>query len=546
MSGAVDSVAQQRDDEQTFASPEASVRVDELEGRHSTPATNKWLVAIAVIVPTILEVVDGTVVTVIMPHIQGSLNAAVDEVTWVLTSYLVANGIVIPLTGWLSALFGRKRFFLLCIVLFTFSSFLCGAATNLPMLIVFRLVQGASGAAMIPLSQAILLETFPPKEHGMAMAVWGIGVMFAPIVGPVLGGWITEHYSWRWAFYINVPLGVLAFFLMSAFVHDPAYVRRSLSRIDYVGLGLLILWIGGAQLVLDRGERADWFAATWVWVTSGMAGVALVAFVLWELRHAAPILDFRLLGNRTYAMGIVLNTLLGFVLYSSVVLQPLYAQTLLGYDALNAGVMMAPGGFGTLVTMPLAGLLMNRLDARWLLALGMAVTNYSLVMMSHINLDVSMWHLTWPRIVWGLGMGFYFVPLSAAAIGVVSKEKMGDASALFNLMRNLGGSVGVALAVTLLSRRAQFHQHVLVSHITPYDPEAVARFTYIWQGLLLSGADPVTAQAQAGQLIYLEVQRQSVLMAFLDSFWVIGVASLACVPLVFLMRKFTGGMAVGH
>ncbi len=517
-----------------------------LQEPHAASATNKWLVAAAVIVPTILEVVDGTVVAVVMPHIQGSLNAAVDEVTWVLTSYLVANGIVIPLTGWLSALFGRKRFFLLCIALFTLSSFLCGAATNLPMLIVFRLLQGASGAAMIPLSQAILLETFPPKEHGMAMAVWGVGVMFAPIVGPVLGGWITEHYTWRWAFYINVPLGVLAFVLTSAFVHDPVYVRRALSRIDYVGLGLLMLWIGGAQLVLDRGERADWFAAAWVWVTSGTAAVALVTFIFWELHHTAPIVDFRLLTNRNYTMGVVLHTVLGFVLYSSVTLQPLYAQTLLGYDALNAGVMMMPGGFGTLLTMPLAGVLMNRTDARWLLLVGMLVTNYSLVMMSHLTLDVSMGQMSWPRIVWGLGMGFYFVPLSAAAIGAVNKEKMGDASALFNLMRNLGGSVGVALAVTLLSRRAQFHQHVLVAHVTPYDPQATERFTYLWQGLIRSGTDPMTAQAQAGQLIYLEVQRQSVLMAFLDSFWVIGVASLACVPLVFLMRGFRGGMTIGH
>jgi DHA2 family multidrug resistance protein len=536
IAAAPDGVAQQLDATSAAASAE----------HHAASATNKWLVAAAVIVPTILEVVDGTVVTVVMPHMQGSLNAGVDEVTWVLTSYLVANGIVIPLTGWLSALFGRKRFFLLCIALFTLSSFLCGAATNLPLLIAFRLVQGASGATMIPLSQAILLETFPRQEHGMAMAVWGVGVMFAPIVGPVLGGWITEHYTWRWAFYINVPLGVLAFVLTSAFVHDPPYVKRSLAVIDYVGLGLLTLGIGGAQLVLDRGERADWFAATWVWVTSSLAAAALAAFILWELRHAAPIVDFRLLKSRNYAMGIVLHTVLGFVLYSSVTLQPLYAQILLGYDALNAGVMMMPGGFGTLLTMPLAGVLMNRLDARWLLLLGMTVTNYSLLLMSHLTLEVSMWQLSWPRIIWGLGMGFYFVPLSAAAIGAVNKEKMGDASALFNLMRNLGGSIGVALAVTLLSRRAQFHQHVLVSHVTPYHPQAMERLARLWQGLVQAGADPVTAQTQAQQLIYLEAQRQSVTMAFLDSFWLIGILSLACAPLVFLMRKFTGGMTIGH
>ena len=509
-------------------------------------AANKWLVAIAVIVPTILEVVDGTVVTVALPYIQGSLNAGVDEVAWVLTSYLVANGIVIPLTGWLSALFGRKRFFLLCIVLFTLSSFLCGAAINLPMLIVFRLVQGASGAAMIPLSQAILLETFPPKEHGMAMAMWGIGVMFAPIVGPVLGGWLTDHYSWRWAFYINVPLGALGFMLTSAFVHDPPYVKRALSTIDYLGLGLLTIGIGGAQIVLDRGERADWFAEAWVWWMSGTAGVALLTFILWELRHAAPIVDFRLLRNRTYTVSLLLNTVLGFVLYSSVTLQPLFAQMLMGYDAVSAGIMMAPGGIATLFTMPLVGVLMNRMDARWLLVVGMAVTSYSIVMVSHLTLDVAMWQLSWPRIVWGFGMGFYFVPLSAVAIGVVSKEKMGDASALFNLMRNLGGSVGVALAVTLLSRRSQFHQHILTSHISPYDPQTQEQFSYLWRRLVQSGVDPLSAQAQAGQLIYMEVQRQSLLMAFLDNFWIIGMAALVCVPLIFFMRRFKGGAMVGH
>ncbi len=242
----------------------------------------------------------------------------------------------------------------------------------------------------------------------------------------------------------------------------------------------------------------------------------------------------------------MLNTVLVFVLYSSVPLQPLFAPNLLGYAAINAGIMMAPGVFGTLLTMPLVGVLMNRIDARWLLAIGMAITNYSLIMTSHLTLDVSMWHLTWPRIVWGLGMGFYFVPLSAMAIGVVSREKMGDASALFNLMRNLGGSIGVALAVTLLSRRAQFHQQVIASHITPYNRAAAGWFAYLQQGFISSGADPVTAQTQAGHLIYLEVQRQSVLMSFLDSFWLIGMTSLLCVPLVLLMRQFKGGMTVGH
>lgn len=512
----------------------------------SAPETNKWLVAAAVIVPTILEVVDGTIVNVALPHIQGSLNAGVDEVTWVLTSYLLANGIVIPLTGWLSSLFGRKQFFLLCIGLFTFTSFLCGSAPNLPLLVFFRLIQGASGAAMFPLSQAILLETFPPKEHGLAMAVWGIGAMFGPIAGPLMGGWITDHYSWRWAFYINIPLGALGFFLTWAFVHDPPYIKRTLLRIDYLGLGLLIVWLGCLQLVLDRGERADWFEATWVWMLSGGSVAALIALIVWELRAPEPIVNLRLLRNRTFAVGTVLHTVLGFVLYSSIMLQPLYAQTLMGYDAISAGWTMAPGGIGTLIMMPLVGLLMNRVDARWFMLIGMTVNAYGVVMMSHFTLDSSIWQLIWPRVVWGIGMGLFFVPLSTAAIGAMPKEKMGDASALFNLMRNLGGSVGIALVVTILSRRAQFHQHTLISHVTPYDPQAVDRFNYLWQGLMFSGADAVTAQTQAGQVIYLEVQRQSLLMAFLDSFWLIGVLSLACVPLIFLMRKFKGGMIVGH
>jgi len=509
-------------------------------------ATNKWLVAVAVILPTILEVLDTTVVNVALPHIQGSLNAGVDEVAWVLTSYLIANGIVIPLTGWLSGLLGRKLFFLLCITLFTLSSFLCGSAPNLPLLVLFRLLQGASGAAMIPLSQAILMETFPPRQHGLATAVWGFGVMFAPIVGPLLGGWITDNYTWRWAFYINVPLGFLAFALTWAFVHDPAYVKRAMATIDYLGLALLVIGLGCLQLVLDRGQRADWFAATWVQICTGMCVVALITFIVWELRTAEPILHFRLLATRTYAVGVLLHGLLGFCLYSSLMLQPLYAQTLMGYDALNAGVLVAPGGVGTLLMMPVVGLLMNRVDVRLLVALGMGVTSYGVLMMSHFALTSSPWHLIWPRIVWALGMAFFFVPLSAAALGIIPKERMGDASALFNLTRNIGGSVGIALAVTLLSRRAQFHQYILISHVTPNDPEAVDRFTSLWQGLVFSGSDPVIAHEQATGLIYSEVLRQSLLMSFLDTFWLIGVISLACVPLVLLMREFRGGIAVGH
>lgn len=510
-------------------------------------ATNKWLVALAVILPTVLEVVDGTIVNVALPHIQGSLNASVDEVAWVVTSYLVANGVVIPMTGWLSGLFGRKQFFLLCIVLFTISSFLCGSAPNLPLLIFFRIIQGASGAAMFPLSQAILFETFPPKEHGIAMAVWGIGAMFGPIAGPLMGGWITDHYSWRWAFYVNVPLGALAFFLAWAFIHDPSYAKRTIRQIDYMGLWLLVVGLCCLQIVLDRGERADWFDATWVWVCSGISLVTLTALIGWELRTRAPIIDLRLLTNRNFAVGTFLHFMMGLILYAPLLLQPFYVQTFMGYDAISAGLIMTPGGIGTLIMMPMVGLLLNRVDARWLLFLGMGASCYSLLMMADVvTLETSMWQFIVPRLVWGLGMGFFFVPLSTASLGMIQKERMGDASALFNLMRNIGGSVGIALAVTLLSRRAQFHQNSLVGHITPYDPQAVDRFTYLRQGLMLSGADPVTAQTQAGQLIYMEVQRQSALMAFQDAFWLIGIIALACIPLVFLMRKFKGGMVVGH
>lgn len=513
----------------------------------TTPTPNKWLVAAAVIVPTTLEMVDTTVVNVALPHIQGNLNASVDEVAWVLTSYLIANGVVIPLTGWLSGLWGRKRFFLTCIVLFTLSSFLCGAAPNLPFLVLCRTLQGASGAALIPLSQAILLETFPPEEHGVAMAVWGIGVMVAPIIAPLFGGWITDNYSWRWAFYINVPLGGVALLLAAAFIVDPSYLRRAQGATDYLGLALLIVGLVCLQLVLDRGERADWFAAIWVWVCTAVGVAAVIAFVFWELRTAGPIVDFRLLTNRTYAIGTMLHTVMGFVLYSSIMLQPLFAQTLMGYDALTAGYMLLPGGFCTLLMMPLVGVFMHKFDPRVVLTLGMGVTSVAVLLMSwRFTLDAGMWQLIQPRIVWGIGMGFFFVPLSAVTLGAISKEKMGYASALFNLMRNIGGSCGIALAVTLLGRRAQVHQHILVEHVSLYNPEAVERLRLLWQGLMLRGVDSVTAQAQAGHLLYGEVQRQALMMAFLDNFWLIGLIALACLPLILLMRKASGVVVAGH
>ncbi len=494
----------------------------------------------AVMLATFMEVLDSTVVNVSLPHIAGSLSATTDEATWAITSYLVSNAIILPMGGWFSMLFGRKRFYMICVALFTISSFLCGLAPSLEMLIFFRVLQGIGGGALQPMSQAILVESFPLEKRGMAMAVFGIGVVFAPIIGPTLGGWITDSYSWRWVFFINVPIGALSLLLTSALVHDPPYlVRKKASevKIDYMGFGLLALGLGCLEVVLDEGQKEDWFSSHFIVAFAIVTVVCLVAVVFWELRQKQPVIDFRVLKERNFMLATLSMLLLGFVLYGSTTLLPILLQTLLGYTAMLSGMVLSPGGILVVFCLPLVGLLVRRVQPRWLVVFGVLVSSLGLYRMSKFNLGIDYRTALEARMIQSLGMAFLFVPIAATAFAFIPKERTNYATGLFNLARNIGGSSGIATITTLLARRAQFHQHVLAEHMTPYDlpyRTAVAHATAL---LHVQGSSPPDAAARAHGLLYGTLLRQANMLAFADAFWVMAVLFLAVVPLMFLMKR---------
>ncbi len=502
-----------------------------------SPLAPPGVVAISVMLATFMEVLDTTVVNVSLPHISGNLGASVDEVTWVVTSYLVSNAIVLPATGWLSQVFGRKRFYMTCVALFVLASFLCGLAPSLFWLVIFRILQGLGGGAMQPISQAILLESFPLRRRGMGMAIFGIGVVFAPVIGPTLGGWITDQFTWRWIFYLNVPVGALALLLTQLNVADPPYLKRGVGKIDAVGLGLLAVGIGTLQLVLDKGQRADWFESAWIVELALISGAALIALVLWERRTSQPVIDLSIFRVRNFTPSVTLIFALGVSLFGSLVLLPLFLQNLLGYTATQSGLAMSPGGVGTLLFMPLVGYLVGRRDVRYMIVFGLVMLALSMFMAAGYSLDTSFREAVEPRIVMGIGLAFLFVPLATAMASFMPREKIGAATGVFNLMRNIGGSFGIALVTTLLAKRTQFHHARLVEHFSPYDPRYQQAYQAAVQHLQTQGYPLVTAQQKALGLLSGEVQRQSTLLAFVDCFWVMGVAILVSIALVFIMRR---------
>jgi len=501
------------------------------------PYINPWIIAVAVMFATFMEVLDTTVVNVSLPHIAGSLSATVDEATWALTSYLVANAIILPITGWLANTFGRKRLLMASVTGFTAASFLCGLAPNLPTLILFRVIQGATGGCLQPLSQAVLLEAFPPHERGKAMAFWGLGIVVAPILGPVLGGWLTDTYSWRWVFYINIPVGVASIIMTQLFIFDPPYIRRKAGGIDYWGIGMLAVGIGSLQIVLDKGQEVDWFSSNLILGLAILAAVLLTLFIIWELVAEHPVVDLRVFKERTYASGVFLMTTLGFVLYGSLVLLPLMLQTLMGYSALEAGIAMAPRGLGSFIFMPIVGVLLGRHDARKMLAIGVAVSAWTLIWLSFINLNAGYWDIFWPQFVQGMGMAFVFVPLTTITMDPVPKERMGNATSLFNVMRNIGGSVGIATATTLLAREQQVHTSIMGAHINPYSEPARLMLQQMQAAFVAAGSDPTTALQRTYAALFGMVQQQAAMMSFVEIFFWFGVLFFAVLPLVLLMRR---------
>jgi DHA2 family multidrug resistance protein len=507
------------------------------DASRNPPPVNPWIIAVAVMLSTFMEVLDTTVVNVSLPHIAGSLSATIDEATWTLTSYLVSNAIILPLTGWLSNFFGRKRMLMMSVTGFTIASFLCGLAPTLPFLIVCRVIQGACGGGLQPISQAILLESFPPEDRGKAMGFWGLGIVVAPLLGPVLGGWLTDSYSWRWVFYINVPIGLASIVMTRMFVFDPHYIRRVSSKIDYWGIGMLAVGIGTLQLVLDKGQEKDWFSTNWISGAAVVATIAIVGFIFHELSIAEPVVNLRVFKDRTYSTGVFLMSMLGVGLYGTTVLIPLVLQTLLGYPALRAGIAMAPRGLGSFIAMPLVGLIMGKFDPRKLLTVGMIVCAWTLFQFSRLNLQAGYWDFFWPQFEMGLSLGLVFVPLTTTSMSRISKETMGNATSLFNLVRNLGGSIGISAVNTVQLRRQQKNIDILGAHVNPYNASARQMLGSLKQMFMSRGGDAVNAAHQARQLVFRMVEQQASMLAYNTVFRLLGGLFLMLIPFIFLMHR---------
>lgn len=503
-----------------------------------------WLIAPVVAMAAFMEVLDISIANVSLQHIAGSLAASQDQSTWILTAYLVTNAIVLPISGWLAGVFGRKRFYMACIAGFGVSSLLCGLAPTLGLLIASRALQGLTGGGLQPMSQAILADAFPPRQRGMAFAIYGMAVVFAPAIGPTLGGWITDNVSWHWVFLINVPVSIVLFSLIGTMIEDPPHLveeRRSLLRrgvrLDYPGFAFLTLGLGCLQVALDKGQQDDWFSSHFILATSIIAASALAAFVVWELQRDDPIVDLSLFRNRNFAVAMALMFMLGFVLLGSTAMIPLLAQDLLGYTATLAGMVLSPGGFAIMALMPVAGRLVAFVDPRWLIAFGLALSSYALYRMTHLNMEVDYWTLAIDRAVQTSGLAFLFIPINTIAFVGLPPDKTNTASALINLARNLGGSVGIAVMTTVIARRTQFHHSVLASNFREDDPQYLALVEQIQARMAEHGAGAGEALLQAQAVLARQVHEQAQMLSYLDGFLLLAVIFTCLIPCVLLMRR---------
>jgi DHA2 family multidrug resistance protein len=502
---------------------------------------NPWVIAITVTLATFMEVLDTSIANVALPHIAGNLSAGSDESTWVLTSYLVSNAIVLPLSGWFSGLLGRKRFYMACVALFTVSSFLCGLAPSLGVLVLFRILQGTGGGGLQPSEQAILNDTFPLEKRGMAFAVYGLAVVVAPTIGPWLGGWITDNFSWRWIFYINVPVGILSLILTNFLVSDPPYMKKANLkagfRIDYIGIGLISLGLGSMQIILDKGQRDDWLSSSFIRVFFVLMLIGLIAGIIWEWREKEPVVDLRMLKDRNFAVATLTMFFLGFVLYSTTVLIPQLLQQLLGYTAQLAGLALSPGGFVIMCMMPVVGFLVSKVDTRILITFGCLVGSVALFVMAGWNLGLDYRHAVTARMLQSFGLAFLFIPINVAAFAYVPKEKTNMGTGIINLARNIGASVGIATVTTMLDRRSQFH----MARLTEKANELSAAYHNTLNGLqfklVAAGSTSAHANAQAHAFVYGTIQRQAVMLAFLDNFKMLGIVFFAVIPFLLLMKK---------
>ncbi len=503
------------------------------------PKVNPWLIAFVVSLAAFMEVLDTSIANVALPHIAGNMGASSEESTWVLTSYLVSNAIVLPITGWLVSLMGRKKFFLICISLFTASSLLCGIAPSLAILLVARVIQGAGGGGLQPMAQAILADTFPPEKRGLAFSIYGVTAVVAPSIGPTLGGWITDNYTWRWIFLMNLPVGLLAIFLVLRYVEDPPFLRRVTlkeSTVDYIGFGFLAIGIACLQIVLDKGQEDDWFGSNFILTLTVIAVACIVSLVIWELRVKHPILDIRLFKNLNFATASVMMFMVGAASFSTTVLMPQFLQNLMGYTAESAGMVLSAAAVILLIELPLVGVLTGKIQARYLMAFGWATLTVAMFYSTHrMDLQVSFASATWLRIAQYVPMGFIFIPATMVAYLGIPQEKSNAVAGLINFVRNMGSSVGTSAVTTILARRAQVHQVMLASHTGLNNPS----FRDLATSLSDRFAEGSTsgAQTEAYSRIYETMRNQAMTLAYIDTFWLLGIAAGTMFLLSFLLKR---------
>ncbi len=527
------------------------------------PKRNPWVIAITVTLATFMEVLDTSIANVALPHIAGGLGASVDEATWVLTSYLVANAVILPASAYLTTFLGRKRFYMICVVLFGISSALCGLAPSLGLLIFFRVLQGAGGGGLAPSEQAILADTFPPEKRGQAFALYGLAVVVAPAIGPTLGGWITDNFDWRWCFYINIPVAIVSLFLTSRIVEDPPHIVEEVKRVqkqglnlDYFGFALLAVGFGSLEFVMDKGQEDDWFGSPLITTFIVLCVVSLLTLIAWEIiqirRKHRPILDLTLFKQRNFAISFVLMFVLGFVLFGTTVMIPQFVQTLLGYTAEQAGLVISPGGLMVMAMMPIVGFLVTRVDQRWMIVYGFAISSLALFTMLNLNLGVSYGYVAMLRVFQAAGLAFLFIPINTLAYVGIPMTKNNDVSGLTNLARNIGGSAGTAFLVTMLARREQFHQDRLGSWIGQSSAALQTQVDALGRYLVEHGGHAFSlaqGKTMAQDNIYSQLLRQCTMLAYLDVIKILAIAALFLIPFVFLMKrppKSKGGAPMGH
>jgi DHA2 family multidrug resistance protein len=505
------------------------------------PKFNPWLIAVVVALAAFMEVLDTSIANVALPYMAGSLGASNDQSTWVLTSYLVSNAIVLPISGWFSSVLGRKRFFMICLTIFTLSSLLCGIAPSLAAIIYFRVLQGAGGGGLQPLAQAILADTFPPEKRGVAFALYGVTTVVAPTIGPTLGGWITDNYTWRWIFFINLPVGILTLFLVYRLIEDPPWVKRAKGagiKFDYIGVSLLTLGVGALQILLDKGQEDDWFGSRFILTLAIVAGVSLVSLVIWEWFQQHPIIEVQLFRNLNFLGANAMMFILGIMLFSSLVMMPLFLQTLLGYTSESAGLVLSGGGVLLLVLMPVVGTLASKIQARYLIAFGWLALSVAMLYSSRrLDLQISFGFASFLRVIQVVGLGFLFVPINLASYVGMPLEKSNSVAGLVNFMRNMGSSVGTSMVTTLIARRSQVHQMYLVAHAGPGQPVFTQAVAALTSRLFVAGFDAELAGRKAYTLVYQSLVGQASTLAYVDTYAILGMGAAIMFVFSFALRR---------